>query len=923
VSPSDNAKARLQAETVITTHVNPDYDAVASMVAALKLYPGAVMLFPGGQNRNFRNFFVQSLLYLCDVVRPRDLDFASVRRLVVVDTRQASRLGAAAPALNNPGLDVHLYDHHPDGPDDLRGSFEAVESVGANVTLMTERILAQELPVSPQEATMLALGLYEDTGAFTFGSTTPRDLRAAAVLLELGADLPVVAELTSRELSAEQFSLLHELVLAAETRDIRGRTVVISMARRETHVEDVAVLAHKIMDMLGADLLFVMVQMENMVQVVARSRLRDVDVGRVALALGGGGHSSAAAACVRGRGLEEVRADLEKILAETWGGLYRAGSLMAHPPIAIGADRPVKEAMDTLVRFSLNVLLAVDDEGRTVGIVGEHAVAKANHHGLADYPVRDVMTTEFETAAPEASFAEVKRVIIDQGQRLLPVIEPDGRALGVITRTDLLRLMAGEAGPDRDRPREKGGGPYERNLLGLMEARLPAETLALLREVGDLARAAQAPLYLVGGSVRDLIMNKPVRDLDLALAGDMTGLLTALAERFEGCKIKSHPRFKTATVTLGHGARLDFSCARVEYYEHPGALPVVSQASIQLDLQRRDFSINALAVSLNSEDFGAMLDYYRGYQDLREGFIRVLHSLSLVEDPTRAFRAARFAVRLGFKISKMTLGLIESALKRGFFQNLHPRRIMTELRLACQEEEAPLVLERLAELGLLRCVHPDLKMEPSNRELLRKAAKIREWFHLTFSERSAPFWLVFFLALVDNLDQKKALKLAAQFDVSRKAAMALVEERRRLGWIFSRYGRRRPGPELRPSEVDRLFAPVSRPGVLYLMSKASGESLSRAGAAYLAVYRRVRPASTGADLLSLGLPSGPGVQKILDALRAARLDGEVESLEEEKELVRRRFLGRPEADWRLWRSEAEETQGLNGAAKGQAKFYEA
>jgi tRNA nucleotidyltransferase (CCA-adding enzyme) len=881
----------IRAKTLITTHVNPDFDAVASMVAATKLYPGAVMLFPGGQGRNLRSFFIQSLIYLFDVARPRELDYGSVERLVVVDTRQRDRLGAAAPCLENPGLDIHLYDHHPDGPNDLSGSFELVDGVGANATLMTELLAEKKISLSPQEATMLALGLYEDTGGLTFGSTTPRDLLAGATLLSWGADLSVVADFTSRELTPEQLSLLNELILSAESREARGRNLVIAMARREEHVEEIAVLAHKMMDILGADLLFLLVEMENMVQLVARSRLREVDVGEIALALGGGGHASAAAAAIRGKGLAEVKEELEECLAEVLGRMYSAANVMVRPPICIGEERKVSEAMDMMVRYSLNVLLATDSAGKVSGIITDHIAGKAIYHGLVGYRVKEVMVTEFQTAAPETTFGEINRVIVGQGQRILPVIDPSGKALGVITRTDLLRLMSREVAGGTEEARRHGGGlPYERNLLGIMEDRLPAKIMALVRGLSDLAKDLGLSAYLVGGTVRDMIMLKPVGDLDVSVAGDMSRLLEVIPTKMAVKKIKRHPRFQTATVIFEDGWRLDLSSARVEYYERPGALPVVSQASIQLDLQRRDFTINALAIGLNDDDFGRLFDFYRGFQDIKEGLVRVLHSLSIIEDPTRAFRAVRFATRLGFKISKMTQGLIENAVRGGFVQNTHPRRLLTELRYIFEENETFKAVEMADNLGLLASIHPEMKLTPTTKALIRQVDRVRDWFRLTFGQDGTPFWLVYLLAVSEALSQEDLERLSHNLDANRKEAKTLIAERPRVLRVLSRNRRRGPIPELKPSEIDALLSPLSWPAILFLMAKASGEVLDRAGAAYLAVYRRVSPMCDGSDLLALGLRPGPSLQKALSALRLARLDGEVTSLEDEKAFARLNFL---------------------------------
>ncbi|MDR3205339.1 MAG: hypothetical protein LBV23_11480, partial [Deltaproteobacteria bacterium] len=299
---------------------------------------------------------------------------------------------------------------------------------------------------------------------------------------------------------------------------------------------------------------------------------------------------------------------------------------------------------------------------------------------------------------------------------------------------------------------------------------------------------------------------------------------------------------------------------------------------------------NALALSLNEGDFGRLFDYFRGYQDIKEGLIRVLHSLSLIEDPTRAFRAARFAARLSFKISKMTLALIDNALKGGFFKNLHPRRVLTELRLIFEEPEALTALERLNDLGLLSIIHPDIKLHKPQRDLLKQVIRVRDWFFLTFGSRSQLFWLVFLLALTENLSQEDLSKIIDNLDSFKKAAKLAFSERPQIEMILNYYRRRLPVGEPKPSEIDKLLSPLSWPSVLFLMAKSPGETLDRAGAAYLSTYRRVKPLCGGADLLALGLPSGPMIQKVLTKLREARLDGEITTLEDERVLAQKYYL---------------------------------
>lgn len=853
--------------TIITTHFNPDYDAVGSMVAARKLYPEALLVFPGGSEKNLRHFFIQSLIHLLEPAKVKDVDLSKVGRLVVVDTRQPSRLGDLRAVLDNPNLDIHLYDHHPDAPGDIVGSVEVVETVGATVTILTELIHDCGLELRPDEATMMAVGLYEDTGSFTFSSTTGRDYLAAAELLRRGADLGVVSQLTVRELTTEQLALLNDLIDSAETRQARGLSFVIATAQIEHYVDDVAVLAHKMMEIMGLSILFVLVAMDNKVQLIIRSRLGTVNAARIAREFGGGGHPSAAAASIRNMSLNEAKKRLDEILIETLGSFYRARNLMVYPPITIGEWQALTEAREILVKFSINVLLVLDREDRVVGFISEHNVSKALYHGLLDYPVSAFMNTEFISVTPEAGFAEIKDIIVDRKQRVLPVVEND-RPVGVITRTDLLQVLAGGEGLDQAAPRQETS---RRNVAALMRESMDPGLINLLRKMGYQADQAGVNLYAVGGCVRDLIMRKSCQDIDLTMDGDINDFVARAARAHKITKVIRHPRFKTATLETADGYVLDISTTRREYYEHPGALPVVQTGSLRMDLYRRDFTINSLAVALNVDNFGELMDFYRGYQDIKDGYIRVLHNLSFVEDPTRAFRAVRFEARLGFKISKMTATLLEGAVKNNFLTSIDRRRLLNELKLILSEDDPGPAIKRLNEFGLLPYVHPQIALRPAHGQLFTRVRRVRDWLALTFPEKLPLAWFVYLMALTDRLKPHELDELASSLTLKKKEAQVLTVERPLADEILSWF--KKPLRPLPPSESYALFAELSWPTILFIMAKTENEELSQAGVAFLTTYRGVKPLLNGRDLIALGVPQGPPVREAYEALRLARLDG--------------------------------------------------
>ncbi|MBF0530966.1 MAG: CBS domain-containing protein, partial [Deltaproteobacteria bacterium] len=428
---------------IITTHINADFDAVASMIAAGKLYPNATMVFPGSQEKNLRNFFIQSIIYLFNVARIKDIDMSKVGRLILVDTRQADRIGPLQKILENKNLSIHIYDHHPAAPHDIKGELEIVAQVGANATIMVEILADRGIPLNSEEASALALGIYEDTGSFIFRSTTPRDYHAAAYLLEHGADLNVVAEMISRELTADQVALLYELINSTKTHTINEVEVVITQATTEHYVEDLAVLVHKMMDMQNLQVLFAVVGMEGRIYLVARSRLPRANVAEVAQEFGGGGHPYAAAATIRDATLPQTINKLLNTLAMVFGPVQTARDIMVHPVISVGPETILTEASDMMAKYSINVLLVVDEQNQVLGYVSRQNVHKALYHGLPGYPVSEFMTTEFGVVSPEATFAEIQALIVEQKQRLVPVVQ-NNQALGVITRTDLLNILTSE-----------------------------------------------------------------------------------------------------------------------------------------------------------------------------------------------------------------------------------------------------------------------------------------------------------------------------------------------------------------------------------------------------------------------------------------------------------------------------------------------
>ena len=428
---------------VITTHVNADFDAFASMVAAKKLYPDAVVAFPGSQEKNLRDFFMESTLYILSIERAKDIDLSKVDRLILVDTRQRSRIGRFSELGNYPNVEIHVFDHHPDSDDDLKAHKETIREVGATVTILINEIRAKGIEITAEEATVLALGIYEDTGSFSFSSTTPHDFEAAGWLLQKGANLNIVSNMMTSELSRDQIEVLHQLIQESEVINLGGIDVLVTTAGAEGYVGDLAILVHKYKDMENLAAIFAAVRMEDRVHLIARSSLEEVNAGEIASEFGGGGHPTAASASIRNMSLYEVREKLIRILKEKVRPKQKAGEIMSRPVISIAPNKTIEEAAEFLNRYQVSSLPVVRD-GAVLGILHRNSVEKAVHHGLNSEPVHVYMNPGVVFVTPDDPIERVLRMTVEGRYRLVPVID-EGRLVGVISRSDLLEHLEAPA----------------------------------------------------------------------------------------------------------------------------------------------------------------------------------------------------------------------------------------------------------------------------------------------------------------------------------------------------------------------------------------------------------------------------------------------------------------------------------------------
>jgi tRNA nucleotidyltransferase (CCA-adding enzyme) len=410
---------------------------------------------------------------------------------------------------------------------------------------------------------------------------------------------------------------------------------------------------------------------------------------------------------------------------------------------------------------------------------------------------------------------------------------------------------------------------------------LPEPVKSAVVALGELAEEIGVRAHVVGGFVRDMLLARPNLDVDVVVEGDGVEFAERAAERL-GVRVTVHRRFGTAVLVFSPDLHIDVASARTEYYTRPGALPTVEWSSLRQDLLRRDFSLNAMAASITPSDFGVIADPFGGLRDLERGTLRVLHSLSFVEDPTRVFRAARFEQRFGFRMEPTTESLARRCVEMGLLDELSGARVREELFEILDEERVSLPLARLADLGALDFLTLG---DVGPKRVLEETEAVQTAFRRIAGSLEHPpsRRLVMLTPLVAHGTRHEVERWGRWLHLSADDCSALGHlAERGAGTLKSLRSRRR----LSDSRIHALLARFSGEALVYLHAISQGESRARVSR-YVTELAFVRTQVTGDDLIGFGLTPSAVFSDILGQALSDRLDGKAVGRDEELENLRR------------------------------------
>ncbi len=862
---------------VVILREGADLDALSSAYGITLLYEDTYILLPNSLTNTVR-FVLNRYKHKFKNKIVKYEDIKNLKKIFLVDTNNVSILEKKYPELFKKDVQVEIYDHHPKKKRlDNKNYTLHIENVGAATTLVVEEIEKKKIKIDQKDATILSFGIYEDTGSFTYNMTTDRDFYAGAFLVKNGADLNLVRYVIEEKIDEDKIKIIEQLVENIHFLYVKDKKIIITSAAYERYVPDVSSLFHIIKPFENADAVFAVINLKGKITIIARSKTKDIHVGKILSIFGGWGHYSAASANIKGFTTNEIIKILEEILLKEAYSEIKIEKIMSKDILIKKKTQKIKEIKDEIENYPL--VIVVDEDQIFEGIVLQKVLKDALKHGLKDSPLENFIIDEIIVFSPEMSVIEAEEQIIKYSQEYFPVVKK-GYPVGIVSRMQIIKSLHGsvfETEKDIFISRRKVIPKYV-NYTNRLEKYLPEDILEELKFIGKIAKRLNFRAFLVGGIVRDIVMKRKNLDIDIIVEGDAVKLVKEYAKE-RNLPFSVFEEFMTANVKLKNGIKLDFATARRESYERPGAYPKVEKATLKEDLYRRDFTINTLAIEITEDKFGILIDYFQGLRDIKDKAIRVLHQLSFVEDPIRILRALRFSGRFGFKLGKTTEKLLKFAVDQNLLLTAPPGRINLEFQLTFNEEKVVDIIFLMDKYKVLHQLIPEFFLDEKRESILFRLRDLIVSFGMFFDFKIDRV-SIYLLALMYHLPLEISSEILDKYHF--KSSKKFFQE------YFDKKDIFKTVPE-KNSTLYKKIKFIDKNLLLYFCGTLDVEISDR----IIKILKKEEERHliiSGEDLKKLGIKPSPIYKVILDDVFKKFLDDEIKTKEEAVNYVKEKYL---------------------------------
>lgn len=850
---------------LIVTHRSADFDSLASLVLAGKVFPDSILLLPTLSSPVYSFFSMYGTLF-DNIIPQKKIDLTKITKIIVVDTQYPDRLGPIGEFVRDFSKIV-VIDHHEPDSSVLPQAKKIIKIVGATTSIIVHMLKNKRIELNSIEASLGALGIYEDTGNLTFLTTKKYDMEALSYLFNFGVDLTMVSKYAMTYMNIIQKKTFEKLLFALKIKTINGYRIGISELALEEYVEGMGFLTHKLLELFDLSAVFIILKSmeKKKAVIIARSKTVEVDVRKILSPYGGAGHKTASSANFEIEEDEILLDKIVKLVEENTSKRILASDIMSSPVKTVGEESTLDEARKIMLRYGFSALPVVK-KGKITGMLLRKDLERMELHGLTNIKVKDFMKKSIVIVSPETPLEEIEKIMIEGNVGRIPVVVK-GEIVGIIARSDILRAIY----PEINRLTFPLDKEY---VVSLLEDNVSSKVVKRFKEIGKIADSINMKAYLVGGFVRDLLLNRKVEDIDIVVEGDAIILARKVKDRFKA-KIFIHPDFKTSKVVFDDGIKIDIASSRREYYKEPAALPKIEWASLKEDLARRDFTINTMAISLKPDEFGLLIDLFGGIKDLKDRKIRVLHNFSFIEDPTRILRAIRYATKLGFVIEEDTLNLMKSTMKTGLFTDSRNTRMKEEFLTILKDRKITLpALRILKSLDGFKCINRKLEFTDNTEMLIKEAEKLMkkmEQEEILFERDKAIFFLL--ITELNDFERKEVIKRWSM----------------RENFIKTNSFYKRKYEEVENAKGDyavyRVLEPLTIEEIIYLYAKGDREIKHKIERFLFDLTKR-KIHIGGKDLLKLGMKPSPEFGRILRIVKRYVIEGKLKTKREEINFVK-------------------------------------
>ncbi|MGM0598298.1 MAG: CBS domain-containing protein [Candidatus Rifleibacteriota bacterium] len=864
-------------EIVAFSH-NADLDQLGAARCILLANTNASLMHPVRLKQNAWEFARKQNWF--ETINIKEIDFKKVNKVHLI--------GVSLPK-HNPELSNKLVRHnietiiYANRRCKLPFKFFTLSTRSQSITAgLLNRLLKDKKEFNHEDLDLFAMAICEKTWAGLSSRVTPTDLIILDFLRKKRVSNRRIADSIVLGLREGQTRLYHEMLRNIQDIHPGNWPVTLICVNSAGKVQDLEPIVESIWSEICPHIAVICITSGKFSRVWARSSISEVDLAEV---------------------FKDFRPDLKRNwVSFNFSGtnhklnsyvlkdyLFRflppaltAEKIMSVSPQSIDCIASVKKAMDAMLKFNL-MSLVVTRQGKYAGIITRRDLDRAVQMELLDSPIEPYVPTSTPVVGPTTPARALKNIMVRFNLTRLPVVQ-ENEAIGIITTRELLRALPDHLPlpPDYLPLAEVAKLPSANKIEEIIKRVFSLKVFHILSKIGKFATRDQINAFAVGGFVRDLLMEKQNLDIDIVVIGDAIPFARRMSKEFN-CDFKVFDRFHTARIYL-EDMKIDFSSARIEHYPDPGALPQIEFSGLSSDLYRRDFTINSLALSLNSVTFLELKDFFGGFADLAQKKIRILHSFSFIEDPTRLFRAIRFARRFNFNFEKDTRRAFDLAVHRGCMRKLSIKRIGSEISRCLNEEKPYKIIEELFNNDLMTALSPelnDISMIPSRFRLVKGLVKRFKVIEEEIDEEA-----ILWTGLLCTLSPQKAANILDSIGTPHSRRVLVVSALKAVNQV----------PE-KISAVDidnnsnlfNLLSPYPIEALIALMAFALEKRNSRKVLKFIGELRTIKPLINGHDLISAGIPPGPHMRTIFKHILELKLQGKKLSKNKELEIAIQKY----------------------------------